>query len=112
MSKAEHIVKLNFFSYAAGMVEPFLKKFQTDKPMMPFLFFELKAIITCLLEVIVRLSVIKSCKSTKKLVSIDLFDQDNLLPLNKMNVGFAVSGAIKKLVQSDKVLCDGVKKFR
>ena len=29
-----------------------------------------------------------------------------------MNGGFAVSGAIKKLVQSDTVLCDGVKKFR
>ena len=56
------IVKLNFFSYAAGMVEPFLKKFQTDKPMMPFVFFELKAIVTSLLEVIVRSSVIESCK--------------------------------------------------
>ena len=106
------IVKHNFFSYVAGMVEPFLKKFQTDKPMIPFLFFELKAIVTSLLEVIVRSSVIESCKSTKKLISIDLSDQDNLLPLNKMNVGFAVSGAIKKLVQSDKVSCDGVKKFR
>ena len=28
-----------------------------------------------------------------------------------MNLGFAVSGAIKKLIQSDKVLCDGIKKF-
>ena len=60
------IVKLNFFSYAAGMVEPFLKKFETDKPMIPFLFFELKAIVTSLLEVIVRSSVVESCKSTKK----------------------------------------------
>ena len=60
------IVKLNFFSYAAGMVEPFLKKFETDKPMIPFLFFELKAIVTSLLEVIVRSLVVESCKSTKK----------------------------------------------
>ena len=29
-----------------------------------------------------------------------------------MNVGFAVSCAIKKLVQSDEVSCDGVKKFK
>ena len=106
------IVKRNFFSYAAEMVEPFLKKFLIDKPMIPFLFSELKAIVTSLLEVIARSSVMESCKSTKKLISIDLSDQDNLLPLNKMNVGFAVSGAIKKLVQSDKVSCEGVKKFR
>ena len=104
-------VKLNFFCYSAGMEEPFLKKFQTDKPMIPFLFFELKAIVTSLLEVIVRWSIVKSCKSTKKLISIDLSDQDNLLPLNEMNVGFTGSGVIKKLVQSDKVSCDGVKKF-
>ena len=39
-------------------------------------------------------------------------DQDTLLPLNKMNVGFAVNGTIKKLAQSDKVSSDGVKKFR
>ena len=106
------IVKLNFFRYAAGMVEPFIKKFQIDKPMIPFLFFELKAIVASLLEVIVRSSVIESCKTTKKLNSIDLSEQDNLLPSNKMNVGSAVSGAIKKLVQSDKVSFDGVKKFR
>ena len=80
--------------------------------MIPFLFFELKAIVTSLLEVIVRSSVIESCKSTKKLISIDLSDQDTLLPLNKMNVGFAVNGTIKKLAQSDKVSSDGVKKFR
>ena len=66
------IVKLNFFGYAAGMVEPFLKKFQTEKPMIPFLFFKSKAIVTSLLEVIVRSSVIESCKSTKKFISIDL----------------------------------------
>ena len=64
--------------------------------MIPFLFFELKAIVTSLLEVIVRSSVIESCKSTKKLISIDLSDQDTLLPLNKMNVGFAINGTIKK----------------
>ena len=106
------IVKLNFFSYAAGMIEPFLKKFHTDKPTIPVLFFELKTTVASLLEVIIRSSVIESCKSTKKLISISLSDQDNLLPLNKMNICFAVSGAIKKLVQSDKVSCDGLKKFR
>ena len=106
------IVKLHFFSYAAGIVEPFLKKFQTDKPMIPFLFFELKTIVTSILEIIVKPSVIESCiKSTKKLINIDLSNQDNLLQLNKMNLGFAVSRAIKNLVQSDKVSCDEVKKL-
>ena len=33
------IVKLHFFSYVAGIVEPFLKQFQIYKSMIPFLFF-------------------------------------------------------------------------
>ena len=33
------IVKLHFFSYVAGVVEPFLKQFQIYKLIIPFLFF-------------------------------------------------------------------------
>ena len=29
--------KLSFFSFAASLVEPFLKKHQCDKPMIPFM---------------------------------------------------------------------------
>lgn len=67
------IVKLNFFSYVAGIEEPFFKKFQ---PMIPFLFFfELKTIVISLLEIIMKPSVVESCKSTKRLISINLYDQ-------------------------------------
>ena len=33
--------KLRFFCYVAGIVEPFLKEYQTDMPMIPFLYFDL-----------------------------------------------------------------------
>ena len=88
--------KLNFFSYAAYIIEPFFKKFQTDKPMVPFLFFELKGIMSKLLEGVVKSSVIKSCKNIYQLEKINLCDESNLLPLNKMNLGFAVDQAIQK----------------
>ena len=30
--------KLHFFSFVAGIFEPYLTRFQTDAPMMPFMF--------------------------------------------------------------------------
>ena len=59
------IVKLPFLSYVAGIVEPFMKPFQTNKPIILFVFFELETIITHLLEIIVQPEVIESCKSAR-----------------------------------------------
>jgi len=106
------LAQLHFFSYVAGIVEPFLKKFQTDKPMIPFLFFELKHIVIRLLEIIVKPKIIESCKSARQLKEIDLSDKNNLLPLEKINTGFAVDNVIKDLIRSDTVTSVEVKKFR
>ena len=66
------IVKLPFFSYVAGIVKPFLMQFQIDKLMIPYLFFELKTIVTHLLKITVQPEVIESCKSARQLKEIDL----------------------------------------
>ena len=50
--------KLHFFSYVAGIVELVLKAYQTDNPMIPYLYFVSKAIIKQLLELIVENNVI------------------------------------------------------
>ena len=102
--------KLNFFCYVAYIIEPFLKKFQMDKPMVPF-FFELRATVSDLLEIVVKSSVIKSCKNVRQLKEIDLCDESNLLPLDKMNLGFAVDQAIQKEKKSDTVNLSMIKEF-
>ena len=48
------VPKLHFFAYVANIVEPFLVKYQTDNPIIPFLYFDLKEIIIKLLEIIVK----------------------------------------------------------
>ena len=47
-------VKLNFFSFIASIFEPSLKVFQTDAPMVPFMYEELKKILRGLLGLIYR----------------------------------------------------------
>ena len=104
--------KLNFFSYVAYIIQLLLKKFQTVKSMVPFLFFELKAIVYELLDIVVESAVIKSCKNICQLKEIDLCDESNLLPLDKMNLGFAEDQAIQKKKKSDNVNLGMNKEFK
>ena len=97
------IAKLQFFVYVAGIVEPFLTAFQSDKPMIPYFYFYLKSIIKQLLGIIVEPKIIDSCKTGKQLKDIDLSDKKNLLSLEKMNLGFAVEHTIKSLKRLDAV---------
>ena len=45
-------VKLSFFSFAGSLVAPFLKKYQCDKPMIPFMYTGLKSLIQSWLDVL------------------------------------------------------------
>ena len=83
-----------------------------DKPMVPFLFFELKAIVFELLEIVVKSSVIKSCKNARQLKEINLCNESYLLPLDKMNLGLAVDQAIQKENKYDTVSLSMIKEFK
>ena len=59
------LAKLHFFSYVAGIVEPFLRQYQTENPMIPFPYADLKKIVRQLLEIVVVPEVIEPCQSGK-----------------------------------------------
>ena len=37
--------KLQFFEHIAPIIESYLKRYQTDKPMVPFMYYDLKDIV-------------------------------------------------------------------
>ena len=41
--------KVSFFEHRASIIEPYLKRYQTDKPMVPFIYYDVKDIVceTC-----------------------------------------------------------------
>ena len=106
------IAKLFFLSYVAGIAESFLKQFETDKPMILFLFFELKTIITCLLEIIVQPAIIESCLCARQLKDINLTDKTKFVLVDKINKGFFADVVIKKLKQSDAIISSQIKDFK
>ena len=91
--------KLQFFSFVSSIVEPYLWKYQTDKTMIPFVYFYLKDLVIKLLDIIVKPTVINNCKSWKQLKEIELSNEENLISVGKINMGFAVEGIIKRLKQ-------------
>ena len=104
-------VKLQFFSFVSSIVESYLRKYQTDKPMIPFVYFDLKDLVIKLLDIIVKPTVISNCKSGKQLKEIDLSNEENLISIGKINMGFAVED-IKRLKQQDKVSLSQLKAFK
>ena len=79
--------------------------------MIPYFYFYLKLIIKQLLGIIVEPKIIDSCKASKQLKDVDLLDKQNLLSLEKMNLGFAVEHTIKSLERLDAVSNLQVNKF-
>ena len=66
------IVKLHFFSYIAGLLESFLKLYQTDYPMIPFVFLDTIAILRTLFTIVVKPDVLEECNTDIKMIEIGL----------------------------------------
>ena len=56
-------------------VEPFLKKYQSDKPMIPFIYEDLKDLVSRLLELFVKPAILEKNKTGKKMMKLDLYDK-------------------------------------
>ena len=105
------VSNLSFFSYVASLMEPYLRKYQCDKPMIVFMFKDLKKIFLSLLRIMVKDSVITG-KTVQQLREIDLDEDENLLPLKDMNLGFGTEALLKELLKKDVITAKQVKDFR
>ena len=103
--------KLSFFSFVASLVEPFLQKYQSDKPMIPFMYTDLKSLIQSLLESVVKQNVLSQCKIGIPVKELDLCNKENLLNLKDINLGFAVPNTVK-LRRNDTVTLAEVKNLK
>ena len=77
------IPKLQFFAYFASVLKPFLRLYQTDAPMIPFMYFYRKNVVTNILK-LVKLEVIEGCKTASDLLETDLSVEKNLLKVNQI----------------------------
>ncbi|KAK1874909.1 Malignant fibrous histiocytoma-amplified sequence 1 like [Dissostichus eleginoides] len=88
--------KLNFFLMVAREVTPFLKLYQTDKPMLPFMSEDLSNILRSLMEKFIKPSVMKNATATVKLLQVDLTDPVNHMDVTKLRVGFVTERGLEE----------------
>ena len=104
------LAKLKFLSFVSDIVEP-LKKYQLDKPMIPFMYEDLKDLVSRLLELFVKPAILENNETGKKMMKLDLFDKEIILSAEKMNVRFAVESKLNDLKKKDNVTASQIKLF-
>ena len=92
--------KLTCFLSVAKQIEPFLVSFQTDSPMVPFLYGDLLKVVRSLMERFVKQNVLKNCKDP---VRLDLDNGENICEYSKVDIGFSAQKQVKELVAAKKV---------
>lgn len=96
-------VKLYFFSHVAGLMLPYLTRYQTEKPMVPFLYGDLDNLCRGILEHFIKSDVLSNCKRGVDLVKIDLENTDHYLKKKDLHLGFATTAEIQKLISKDSI---------
>lgn len=76
------VAKLSLFIYVAGFLKPYLKKYQTDMPIITCMYDDLQKIIKTILELINNTDVIAKCQTLSK---IGISDRNNFKKMNKIN---------------------------
>lgn len=101
--------KLSFFMASAASVEPFLREFQGEAPLVPFLYEEMTRLVTNAMQRIVKPDRLKV--KPKALLEIEL-SNENLLTSSEVDIGFAVKAAIKVAGAKDKINEQKLLQFR
>lgn len=101
--------KLTFFKSLIAEVEPFLKQYQIDAPLVPFLHRSLQSIVGNVMQRFIKESVIKENTAIQK---IDLKKKENLLPASEIDLGFATHSALKRINKIKKIPDKDILVFR
>ncbi|KAH6933564.1 hypothetical protein HPB50_016336 [Hyalomma asiaticum] len=88
--------KLAFALSIAEELEPFLREFQADKPMIPFLSAALESILRSLLSRIVKREVLDAADTIAKLMKIDVSIPENAVNVAAFDLGFSTKNELRK----------------
>ena len=102
------LIKLNFFKFIGSILSSFLHRFQTPKPMIPFLSTELDATLRQLMSLFLWQQVIEEATTLYKLLKTDLGKRESMVDLQNVDLGTAANSALNK----SKVKDDLKMKFR
>ena len=89
------LAELHFFKYIVSTFKPFFTSFQTDNPMMPFLFDTIEKFMTRLMQKFMNKEVLEEANTACRLYKVDLTDKKIFLLAEQVDIGTAVKSTIK-----------------
>ncbi|XP_041376341.1 uncharacterized protein LOC121388878 [Gigantopelta aegis] len=92
------LVKLQFFVSLAEESLPFLVKFQTDNPVLPFLSKELEKLMRNLMMRCVKSGILNKADIPSLLLKVDITKSEVLKSYKHVNVGFSATHKLKELI--------------
>ena len=95
--------KLEFFSFVASKMEPFLTFFQEEAPLVPFLHESLMDVLRSILGLVLKPTVIESLKTLSGFSKIDLTNDSNYLKVPQCKIGFSSRDTLSNLLRQDKI---------
>lgn len=91
--------KLSFLQSVVKEVEPYLTSFQSDNPMLPFVYAELYSMARSIAGRFVKRDVMSTVKNTKQLLAVDV--KNNLSPTQNVEIGFGAKNSCKNVKELD-----------
>lgn len=91
------IPKLQFFLSVARSFNPFLTKYQTDEPVLPFLAKDLKELLMALLRLFVKRELLQD-RSALQMITIQVSEEKNWVSLKNVDIGLGAESAIKVML--------------
>ena len=97
------VAELQFFSFVVGVLQPFLKSYQIDEPMVSFLYNYIFSLLQQILQTVLKPGLLINCKDFCDLLKLDLDKKNTFMKLKDMNIGFSTISTIMKLKETDQI---------
>nr|XP_033499290.1 uncharacterized protein LOC117267472 [Epinephelus lanceolatus] len=91
------IPKLQFFLAISRSFNPYLTRYQTDEPVLPFLAKDLTELLMSLLQRFVKQEILQD-RTPRQLTQIEVSEEKNWVSLRNLDIGLGAECAIKELL--------------
>lgn len=106
------LVKLQFFVSLAEEFLPFLSKYQTDEPVLPFLCEDLERLLRDLMRRCVKSQTLTAASSVLSLLKVNVTKDDVLKSPKNVDVGFSATHKLKELLATKQISERQILEFR
>ncbi|KAJ8399436.1 hypothetical protein AAFF_G00411480 [Aldrovandia affinis] len=94
------LAKLHFYMAIARTFTPFLKRYQTDEPVMPFLGRDLAEFLKSLLRCFIKRELLQDA-TTVQLTRLDITERKNWVRLQDVDIGLGAESILKAVATQD-----------